>query len=234
VTTDPEGDGDPSPRFDAELFWDDAAGVVRMLGAYAPNQGYLGDAWEFDGQSWRELVIPQPRGAAKPARLLYPAAAFDTVRRQVVVHGMDQAQAGWLTPRVLETWEWAPDARRPPSHVFRVDVSAARLDATAVLTQVDVRFVSGGTGYAADGTPVAGVALDAWSNRDFVSLTTSTDDESTPGEIAATITDPADIARYELSGELLFQVRPRDGSSPTDAAMLATDYAEVRIRYREP
>ncbi len=50
VPTDPEGDGNPSPRW-GEIAYDTARGTVVLFGG-SGNSGVKNDTWEWNGTSW--------------------------------------------------------------------------------------------------------------------------------------------------------------------------------------
>ncbi|MBK8096073.1 MAG: hypothetical protein IPK26_03150 [Planctomycetes bacterium] len=70
----------PSPRYDGAMTEDPAGGILLFGGTDGPR--YFGDHWYWDGLSWTQVTPP-----GLPAARAYAAAAYDPVRRQVVMLG---------------------------------------------------------------------------------------------------------------------------------------------------
>ena len=74
--------GPPIPvREDALLVHDDATGTLTLMGGRRDGTAF-NDIWQFDGTSWRELPL-----VGGPGPIQHGAAAYDPVRRRVVVFG---------------------------------------------------------------------------------------------------------------------------------------------------
>jgi hypothetical protein len=85
----------PQPRFGTNTAYDAWRGDLVMFGGYLTD--YLGDTWEHDGASWREvstLIGPEPR--------LSFAMTYEPVRERVVLHG-GEASSGALA----STWTFS-------------------------------------------------------------------------------------------------------------------------------
>ncbi|MBI5548704.1 MAG: hypothetical protein HY901_32890, partial [Deltaproteobacteria bacterium] len=96
ATADPEGDGDPSPRYGQAVAYDDARGQLVMFGGYE-GATFSDQTWGWDGTSWRRM------GASlHPAGAYAAAMAYDRTRRKVVLLG----GAVGLSDDSGETWEW--------------------------------------------------------------------------------------------------------------------------------
>ncbi|HTR49845.1 MAG TPA: DUF4215 domain-containing protein [Kofleriaceae bacterium] len=83
----------PPPRQGHAMAYDSKRKRVVMFGGF--DVGPLGDTWEWDGLTWRQIVppvSPSPRG--------YAAMAYDADRGVVVLFGGDDPQT------LGDTWEW--------------------------------------------------------------------------------------------------------------------------------
>jgi hypothetical protein len=88
----------PSPRYFNAMAYDSQRGKTVLFGGEASANNELGDTWEWDGATWRQVI---PTNSSPHARC-YHAMAYDSVRGVVVLFG------GWATNTVgySDTWEW--------------------------------------------------------------------------------------------------------------------------------
>ena len=89
----------PGPRFGHELVYDEAREVIVLFGGFGPDGIPKRDTWLWDGESWR-LAATEGPSARK-----WPAAAYDSRRGVVVLHGGRQG-AGRSGPSLDDTWLW--------------------------------------------------------------------------------------------------------------------------------
>lgn len=90
----------PSPRQGHAIAFDESRGVTVLFGGYAA--GYLNDTWEWDGESWTEVVVAE---APSPRRDM--VMTYDAMRRMIVLQG------GWN--HLLNEWPgdiWEFDGQR--------------------------------------------------------------------------------------------------------------------------
>ncbi|MCC6783094.1 MAG: hypothetical protein IT457_09640 [Planctomycetes bacterium] len=73
----------PSPRMNHALVWDRARARVVLLGGYAPQSGFLGDVWDWNGVDWQQRVAES--GALGPVE--NPAACYDGYTQRIVSFG---------------------------------------------------------------------------------------------------------------------------------------------------
>lgn len=86
----------PSARFGSSMAYDSARDVVVLFGGAGSDGLPLGDTWEFDGTSWKQ-ILP----ATSPDARVFHAIGFDSVRGQVILVG------GLNGSELLEdTWVW--------------------------------------------------------------------------------------------------------------------------------
>jgi hypothetical protein len=96
----------PGPRTFPAIAYDDARKKVvlfggnRVLFGKTPDENrFLGDTWEWDGETWTQIMVagPAPRAEA--------AMAFDSRRRRMMLFG-GHNRAGSEGGRFGDTWEW--------------------------------------------------------------------------------------------------------------------------------
>jgi hypothetical protein len=89
----------PEGRADAFLAFDVARNRLVLFGGrqFLPDRGmrFLLDTWELDGERWTLM------DSAGPGPRIHGAAAYDPVRRAVLIHG-----GADTTGRLRDTWEW--------------------------------------------------------------------------------------------------------------------------------
>ncbi|MDB4980834.1 MAG: uncharacterized protein JWM82_1586 [Myxococcales bacterium] len=93
----------PSARYGGSLVWDPDRKRAVLFGGFDEATGRRNDLWEWDGSTWTDRT---PAGT-KPAARWNHTAAYDSVRKKLVVYGGNTgtglASAGTY---VDETWEW--------------------------------------------------------------------------------------------------------------------------------
>jgi len=104
----------PFLRDDAVMAYDAARGVTVLFGGTTGFNGFLGDTWEWDGNTWTE-VAPTTSPPARSSA----AMAFDAVRERIVltlgiglVNGARYLTDTWEYDGT--TWTEVTTATRPP------------------------------------------------------------------------------------------------------------------------
>lgn len=86
--------------------FDSKRGVFVVFGGINGRGGTrYGDLWEWNGQSWKEILAPSTQGAEWPGPHDHHAMAFDSARGCIVLHGGSVIVGSgehWYT----ETWEF--------------------------------------------------------------------------------------------------------------------------------
>jgi hypothetical protein len=104
--TQPSLGAQPPPRWNHQMDYDPARGVVVMTGGYLWNGTFGNDVWEYDGVQWRQrfpaTARPRPREAA--------AIAYDQTQARFVLHGGYDGSGGgallgdtWLYDAMTDT-----------------------------------------------------------------------------------------------------------------------------------
>lgn len=90
MPSDPEGDGDPTPRFGHAMAYDTLrARTVLFGGKDSSNEcdgdvtSFCGGTWSWNGSSWRRL----DEGDVRPAPRVQAAMAYDIARDRLVLYG---------------------------------------------------------------------------------------------------------------------------------------------------
>jgi hypothetical protein len=221
----------PSPRSGHAMTYDSARGRVLLLGG--PGGAGPADVWEWNGTTWRDVTPP---GALPEAREGH-RAAFDPVRGRAVVFGSNA---------VLPASVWGLDCTTSRTPAVQLDVDASAAGFTpAQVARVTVRAFAGGT----SGTGVPGAALLGWSGspsgqppgwtalgaNGVAPAASAPYLPAPPASLVAWTSASAPEARRvitERDARLAFQVRPLGpAGASADAAAVALDYFEVRVRY---
>ncbi len=236
TTTDPEGDGDPTPRSDGALAYEAARGRVVLHGGQPLGSEYVDDAWELDGQSWRAVT---PRGAIPGPRESH-GMTFDRARERLVIFGGDGADE--------VTWEWPSGALAKSAMLVEISFLASGAD-TALVEEVQLHVAGGGLGYTLDnvlgddgdrlGDAVPGAALAVWDARAgrWQPLGTLDGTPDAPSTRDVTSADAAEARRWlgARAQQLAVRLEPGyGGGNGPRGAEVGLDYVEVTVRYRLP
>jgi len=93
LTPDPEGDGDPGPRFDHAMTYDVGRSEVLIYGGCGRTDqlegcGYASpDLWAYDGLSWRKECVNQACQATRPPARRKAVMAYDSSRKRTLMYG---------------------------------------------------------------------------------------------------------------------------------------------------
>ncbi len=129
---DPEGDGDPVPRYHHSMAFDSVRGRIVLFGGEiwsmtgkddcdGGGDKYCVGTWEWDGTSWYRPSPEDPEGDGNPSPRADHATVFDSARGQVVLFGgvnrvsEDGCDAGGA-PTCGATWLWDGTSWARPTH----------------------------------------------------------------------------------------------------------------------
>jgi hypothetical protein len=103
---DPEGDGDPAPRYSHAMAYDSRRSRVVLFGGNQPSDPWWGpsdETWEWDGASWARRTPSDPEGDGNPEQRFLHGLAYDEARGRVVLFGGTQWE---MFDFRADTWEW--------------------------------------------------------------------------------------------------------------------------------
>jgi len=181
------------------MVYDSARRVTVLFGGGDPYDGghYLGDTWEWDGDSWTERSP-----SVSPVGRFGHAMTYDSKRARVVLHG------GWVQDNpfpVNDTWEYPVSS--PVRVLSALPSSAACLGDTVTFT------------VTASGSPP--ISYQWWKNGKPIAGATSPKlvldnvDFGSDGQYSAVVTNPCSSATSE-SAELSVCAGPGGCPQPDD------------------
>ncbi len=145
AASDPEGDGDPAPRYFNAMTWDPKQRGIVMYGGTTDSR--LNDTWLWNGTSWKRL--PDGPGARTGA-MLY----FDESQDAVVLYGgVDDQNIALTDAWRLDSDRWARVSAPPIGLRFAPAVCTEPFTATV--------FVFGGG--LSDGSPLWLLSKGQWA-----------------------------------------------------------------------
>jgi len=164
------------------------------------------------------------------------AMAYDPTLDRVVVFG-----------EVNDQWDWQGGGTARAGQVMAVDFLRAGTAGDETLEEVEVSWYAGGTGYLEEGETSHGVDLKVWDEGMWKTVATAEGSPDAPALAHKTFTQPQQVRRlfFGDADTLYFAVAPVTPNGPGGADIadpecdckygkVATDYAEVTVRYRLP
>ncbi|MGC4119832.1 MAG: kelch repeat-containing protein [Myxococcales bacterium] len=101
VPEDPTGQRAPLPRAGAAMAYDAQRGRTVLVGGDTQG-GPVDDTWEWDGVEWKQRTVDDPEKDGDPGARSYASAAWDRVRKVVVLFGGYEVGLGING----QTWEY--------------------------------------------------------------------------------------------------------------------------------
>jgi hypothetical protein len=242
----------PATLADFAMTYDAGRGVTLIHSGVDVNIIYF-DTWEWNGSAWTMLCGSGVNCLGPSARFQH-AMTYDYDQGQVVMFG------GHYLGQNDETWFWDGGATSRPAQVVAVPFSAAldlrtaprpdpllclRRPSQCPVRELLVDWVAGGVGddYRNPGNDVAGSELLAWSQGEWIRLSSNTASTGSPGGIhfdLITGNPPNDAVAKEI-GRMFFTdlfnlylaVTPAaDSGTRPDFGKLVSDYLSVTLKYR--
>ncbi len=217
----------PPPRQGATMVYDPDRREIVLFGGTSDGTP-LADTWAWGGLQWTQLAPNEPAPEPRHGRHVM---AYDEGRRQLLLFGGGDDSSN------RNTWELAP-AGRPSIQL------EATLDANIDPSRVaDIRVRAGCGGDSPEGS---GVELVGWTSGgvvdgvasapgDWRSLAQSTANVDATAwlEFAPSESNAIGLARSLVGkdGRVFVQCRPIGTSDGPQAAIVAADYFEVRVKY---
>lgn len=214
----------PSPRYGHTMVYDPVRAKVVLFGGSDATGHPMSDTWEWDGTSWaRHGALVLDGDTSTPPPNVNHLMAFDTTRGEAIVYG-GNAGAGM--------WRRQGGASSRPVHVMQTSFTTAGVSTTPTWKSVTATFAAGGSG--ATGAAGFGASLMVWDEGTWQTVDGNSADSTAPQTVTWTTSDAAVLRRLFFGPQqtLGFAVTSKD-TSGTSAAMaqVATDYAEVTVRY---
>ncbi len=240
--TDPEGDGNPSARLGHVMFYDALRGRTVLFGGSNSTSptGPYGDAWEWNGQSWRKLDIADPYVETRPVPRSLASGAYDSVTGQaLIIGGRVSSQTG---AELADSWVWNGNGGGKTGQFVSFAFGSAQADdpvdpaKKATLSSVTATVSAGGVSFGAGTQP--GYEVRWFEQNDWKlagSVTTATGDQIAP--VSQTYTTNLGRMFYgsQKTLNLIVTTRGPNGAPPlaqvTEQPRVHLDYAELTVRY---
>ena len=216
----------PSARADHSMVYDVERERIILFGGNAGGR----ETWEWDGNNWQRL-----NPVSSPSARLGYAMAYDILSDKIIMFGGYTASG-----RSDETWEWDGGGSSRAGHIMSASFfSSGTSFNDIVLKSISTTFNAGGTGYTGEScSAVNGAKMMVWNTAyksgAWLEVATNTNGSSTPGLIEFSTDDP-DIMGHIFFGDdesINFAVVPVSSNGcGTEMGSIATDYAEVVIKY---
>ena len=155
---------------------------------------------------------------------------YDSSRRKVILFG------GYKVTQKDELWEWNGGGNDRPGQIMNIAFESSSVKDYSQIQSLSILFNAGGLGDIT-GTPTNGVDLMTWKHDRWVKVSSNTADPDNLAPVTWETTDPVEIQTLLNSGlrKFNFAVVPTAPNGfLTDMGSIATDYAEVVVRYRIP
>ena len=221
---DPEGDGDPPPRFFNGMVYDPVRSRVLVFGGDVSGDEEDGTIWEYDGISWRRHLPSDPEGDGVPAQLSGSGMAYDYYRDRAMLFG-----GGVLVGAEDDSWEVIWGEERSPALVMHSVFGAAEETEYGVKS-ISSSWVAGGRGEE-DGIVADGAALVVWDKGHW--RRTVENNSFTGDWLSWTISAPLVIERFLIDGAETVSVGViPDAPNGDSIATVSADYAQIIVDYR--
>lgn len=140
---------------------------------------------------------------------------------------------GYDGSNLQDTWELNNGIDAVPGQMVEILFSAAEETTMLSMKSITTTIHAGGVGHPS-GTTVNGVNLQVWDEGRWKVVATNDSPPDKPGLVTWTTSDPAVIPRLFFGDQktLNFAVTPV-APNGTGTGQIATDYAEVVVRYRQ-
>jgi len=244
--TDPEGDGNPSARYNHSMVFDNARQKIVIFGGFAGaglceenGNATCGSAWDWDGISWVRRPLVDPEGDGNPMPRYSAAAAFDLRRSAMMIFGGDAIQSYCEGNTFVGgtwcggTWEMKSPASDLPGQAMQVPLKSAVDGASVSIETLRVNWYGGGTA-GPSGSQTNGAQLYVWDQGLWKIVASNSSPAGSPSLLPWASGEPAQLGRLftGLQSYCHAAVAPaaENGTGQT-FARVTTDYAEVIVDY---
>ncbi|HNT26872.1 MAG TPA: hypothetical protein PKH10_01715, partial [bacterium] len=219
-------------KYMSAMVYDADREKMLLFGGQPQSASFDNETWEWSGLAWKQKAPADPEFDGIPPSRKEHAMAYDTKRGRAVLFGGDNGGKNG------DTWEWNGGTTARTGHIMEAAFGAAVTDETPfTVKKVTARFYAGGVGYFF-GVETPGAELKVWDEGRWQKVddnaispaALNSDPES--GILEWTTESEAQISRLFFGEErrLNFAVTPMEANG-TGAGKIATDYAEVIVRY---
>jgi hypothetical protein len=228
VTHDTE---EPLKRFSPSIVFDSVRNKVMVQSGFDCDSGgycYENPAfweWDLDTGMWREIILEDTPFFSEYAGLAGNNAFFNVHRQRMTIYNG-------------EIWEYDAGDSYYPAHIMQTFFTDSKADEPVEITSVGVKFYSAGRGFIS-GENQYGAELKVWRSGKWEKL-----DENDISLEYLYINPESGLLQYEFNNistqkslfygdqkTLNFAVTPI-APNGTGTGVIATDYAEVIVRYR--
>jgi len=214
---------EPEERWTHDVVADLARRTLLLFGG-SGSQWDFGDTWEWrpDPGTWVE-VCDGSACRAPTARSAH-SLTWDPAARRAILYGGDGGGN--------ETWAWTHASERPAQQAT-FERFSKRAGDSEWLERIELRAYSGGRGEL-DGKTVHGAELLLWDQGRYRLVAQNAAAPEAPGPLSWQTTDATVLDRLLRFSERQTQVVTlrTAGENGRGTATLATDYLELRVRYR--
>ncbi|HOW51119.1 MAG TPA: kelch repeat-containing protein [bacterium] len=222
----------PAARNGHDLAYDSVRNKVSLFGGWDDTY-YRQDSWEWDSTSgtW----VDRTPAISKPTSRSDHALTYDSVRGRVVLFGGESSGAN-----KQDTWEYDGGGQQRPAQLMKTVFPATGVTPeTVTLQSITSSFNVGGTGYTGTNCgAVNGAKMMVWNTAyrsgAWMEVASNSASSSAVDTLEFTTSDP-DLMKHLFFGDeksINVAVAPiSPNGCGTDMGSIATDYAEVTVRY---
>ncbi|HNT29053.1 MAG TPA: kelch repeat-containing protein, partial [bacterium] len=213
---------DPAGRSAHAMAYDSSRAKAVLFG------GFTGSVFSDETWEWGENRWEQKNTGNKPPVLMNHAVAYDAARGKTILFG-----GASEVNTYNETWLWDGGAHDRSGQIMTVSRESSGITDDGYIQSLSVLFHAGGLGDIT-GTPTNGVDLLTWKHDSWVTVASNEADPDHLEPVTWATTDNTEIQTLLNSGlrKFNFAVVPTAPNGfLTDMGTIATDYAEVIVRY---
>ena len=228
--TDPEGDGNPLPRFYHSMVYDEITGLSKIFSGGEYNDIEVIDTtsiWDWNGQSWRKTPTPEETTDHPYSRYNQSAWWNDSDKSIALYGGFAEPNTG--NPLYERSWSFG-SAPTQPSQVLHANFENSAHTDDFTINSVSTQWFASSTQTQIGTASPRPVILSIWQNGQWQDVTTVATDaglsdvnwESNDQEYLSNIL-------YGNNEYISFSLRPN--TDRTVFSSIDVSYAEIRVHY---